>query len=156
MEIMVLAAVAAVAAVGSSSRTEQDRAAVAALDVAFQHAVKTNDAEAIDRLLHADFCLVLGDGAVVSRDEVVEEARARRIVYKVQDEDPGTQKVRVWGDTAVVTARLRIEGVREGQGFARTLWFSDTYVRTPAGWKYVFAQASSPLPVPGRDLPGDR
>ncbi len=26
------------------------------------------------------------------------------------------------------------------------LWFSDTYVRTPSGWRYVFGQASSPLP----------
>ena len=146
MEIMALAAIAAVATVGAS-RTEQDRSTVAALDVAFQHAVKINDAETIDRLLHPEFCLVLGDGAVLSRDAVLAEARARRVVYKVQDEDPGTQQVRVWGDTAVVTARLRIEGMREGRTFARTLWFSDTYVRTTTGWKYVFAQASLPLPV---------
>jgi hypothetical protein len=26
------------------------------------------------------------------------------------------------------------------------LWFSDTYVRTPTGWRYVFGQASLPLP----------
>jgi hypothetical protein len=25
------------------------------------------------------------------------------------------------------------------------LWFSDTYVKTAAGWRYVFGQASSPL-----------
>jgi hypothetical protein len=26
------------------------------------------------------------------------------------------------------------------------LWFSDTYVRTPKGWSYVFGMASLPLP----------
>lgn len=26
------------------------------------------------------------------------------------------------------------------------LWFSDTYVRSRSGWKYVFGQSSIPLP----------
>lgn len=26
------------------------------------------------------------------------------------------------------------------------LWFSDVYVRTASGWRYVFGQASLPLP----------
>jgi len=30
--------------------------------------------------------------------------------------------------------------------FEWTLWYSDTYVRTPKGWRYVFGQASLPLP----------
>jgi hypothetical protein len=30
--------------------------------------------------------------------------------------------------------------------FERKLWFSDTYVRTAGGWKYVLGQASLPLP----------
>ncbi len=50
------------------------------------------------------------------------------------------------GDTAVVTAKLRLKGNRAGKPFDRLLWFSDTYVRTPAGWRYLFGQASLPLP----------
>jgi len=30
--------------------------------------------------------------------------------------------------------------------FDYQLWFSDTYVRTAGGWRYVFGQASLPLP----------
>jgi hypothetical protein len=41
--------------------------------------------------------------------------------------------VRVWGDTAVVTARLWVKGVNHGASFDRHLWFSDTYVRTRKG-----------------------
>ena len=123
-----------------------DRAAVAALDLAFQQAVKVGDAAAIDRILHRDYWLVLGNGTVVTREELLDEARARRTEYEVQDEVPGTQTVRVWGDTAVVTAKLRIKGRRDGQTISRALWFSDTYVRTVEGWKYAFAQASLPLP----------
>lgn len=129
-----------------TDRSETDRAIVAALDIAFQKAVKHNDAVTIDRILHPNFWLVLGNGKVITRRELLEEARSGAITYEIQDEDPGTQTVRVWNDTAVVTARLRIKGVRDSKPFDRTLWFSDTYVRTPAGWMYAFAQASLPLP----------
>jgi len=51
----------------------------------------------------------------------------------------------VWGDTAVVTAKLWEKGTTGGQPFDVTLWFSDTYVRTAGGWRYVFGQAAGPL-----------
>ena len=129
-----------------TSRQPDDRKTVADLDTAFQAAVKSNDAAAIDGILHPDFVLVLGDGRVETRAEQIEAARRRLVVYEQQDEDAGTQTVRVWGDTAVVTALLWIKGRQGGVAFERRLWFSDTYVRTPSGWKYAFGQASLPLP----------
>jgi ketosteroid isomerase-like protein len=125
---------------------EEDRRIIAALDTQYQEAVKRNDAEAMGRILADDFVLVLGTGKTYTRADLLESARSRKIVYEQQDEDPGTQIVRVWNDTAVVTARLWIKGVKEGEAFDRRLWFSDTYVRTPAGWRYVFGQASLSLP----------
>jgi ketosteroid isomerase-like protein len=125
---------------------EDDRQAVAALDTQYQEAVKRNDAEAMSRILADDFVLVLGTGKSYTREDLLETARSRKIIYEKQDEDPGTQIVRVWNDTAVVTARLWLKGVKEGEAFDRRLWFSDTYVRTPAGWRYVFGQASLSLP----------
>ena len=50
-------------------------------------------------------------------------------------------------DTAVVTAKLWLKGTRQnGEAFDYKLWFSDTYVRTPTGWRYFFGQAGAPLP----------
>ena len=125
---------------------EEDRQAVAALDTQYQEAVKRNDAETMGRILADDFYLVLGTGKTYTREDLLESARSRKIIYEQQDEDPGTQVVRVWNDTAVVTARLWLKGVKEGEAFDRRLWFSDTYVRTPSGWRYVFGQASLSLP----------
>ena len=140
----------AVATAAQGSPEEEDRKAVAALDTEFQAAVKNHDVATIDRILHDDMVLILGDGRVVTREDHLAAAREKEILYEIQDEDPGTQVVRVAGDTAVVTARLWLKGVREGVPFDRRLWFSDTYVRTPKGWKYFFGQASLRLP----DLPG--
>ena len=140
------AAALAIGAGLAQASPEDDRRAVAALDTEFQAAVKRNDAATIDRIQHPDMVLILGDGRVFTKADHLQAAREKKIVYEIQDEEPGTQTVRVLGDTAVVTALLRLKGANEGVPFDRRVWFSDTYVRTPDGWKYFFGQASLRLP----------
>lgn len=125
---------------------ERDAAAVAALDTEYQAAVKANDGATMGRILADDFTLVLGNGTTQSKADLLEEARSKVITWEKQDEIEGTQKVRVTGDTAVVTAKLWIKGQKGGKAFDRKLWFSDTYVRTSTGWRYFFGQASLALP----------
>jgi ketosteroid isomerase-like protein len=122
----------------------EDARVVAALDEQFQAAVKANDDATIDKILDDDFILVTGSGSVFNKGDVLTEARSRSSVYEHQEDSERT--VRVWGDTAVVTAKLWIKGTRDGRPIDYTLWFSDTYVRTTAGWRYVFGQASLPIP----------
>ena len=129
-----------------NASSEEDVKTVAALDTKYQAAVKSNDAATMDQILADDFVLVNGRGKVSSKADLIESARKKEVTYERQDEEPGTQKVRVWGDTAVVTALLWIKAVQGGKPIDYKLWFSDTYVRTPAGWRYVFGQASLPLP----------
>lgn len=126
--------------------SEEDTKTVAALDTKYQAAVKANDAATMDQILADDFVLVTGRGAVFSKADLLDSARKKEVTYERQDEEPGTQKVRVWGNTAVVTALLWIKSVRGGKPADYKLWFSDTYIRTPTGWRYVFGQASLPLP----------
>ncbi len=129
-----------------NASSEEDAKTVAALDTKYQAAVKANDTAAIDQILADDFVLVTGHGKVYNKADLIDSARKKEITYERQEEEPGTQKVRVWGDTAVVTALLWIKSVQGGKPSDYKLWFSDTYVRTPTGWRYVFGQASLPLP----------
>jgi ketosteroid isomerase-like protein len=137
-----------------SASAKDDMSTVATLDTRYQTAVKNNDVEAMARILDADFTLVLSDGRVISRAELLAESTAAKVVYERQEEVPGTQTVRVWGDTAVVTALLWIKGHQGEQSFDRHLWFSDTYVRTRDGWRYAFGQASCALPESKIPHPG--
>lgn len=131
------------AAARAPAAAADDRAVVAAMDLAYQAAVKRNDLATMDSILHPDFELVRANGQVVTRAELM--ADAPHMTYEIQDEDPGTQAVRQFGkDTAVVTARLRVKGQGKAGAFDRTVWFSDTYVRTPQGWRYAFAQVAIP------------
>lgn len=139
---MILILVAAAAAAAPAN----DQATVAKLDTAYQAAVKRNDADAMAKILDKDFVLVVGTGTVFTRDDLLATARGGKVAYERQEEEAGTQTVRVYGNTAVVTAKLWLKGTSEGQTFERKLWFSDTYVRRPEGWRYAFGQTSLPLP----------
>jgi len=124
-----------------------DAKAVADLDTQFQAAVKTNDVGTMDRILADDMVLVTGRGHTFSKAAQLEEARTRKAGYEKQEEEVGTQKVRVWGDMATVTALLWVKDVSDGKPKEYRLWFSDIYLRTPSGWRYTFGQASLPLPA---------
>ncbi len=129
---------------GSNASTADDEKTVAALDTEYQAAVAKNDAAGMDRILAEDFVLVTGRGASHTKGDLLKEARGKKVIYEHQEDSQ--QKVRVWGDTAVVTALLWAKGAEDGKPLDYKLWFSDIYVRTPAGWRYVFGQASLPLP----------
>lgn len=125
----------------ATATIEDIQTEIAALDTEYQAAVERNDAAGMDRILADDFVLVTGRGKVFTKEDLLEEARSGRVQYEFQRDSQ--QTVRVWGDTAVITAFLAAKGSDNGEPFDYQLWFSDTYVRTDAGWKYVFGQASA-------------
>jgi ketosteroid isomerase-like protein len=129
---------------GVNSSANGDATIVARLDTEYQAAVKKNDAATMDRLLADDFVLVTGSGKVYTKADLLQEARSGRMIYERQEDTD--QKVRVWGDAAVITAKLWEKGTENGKPFGYALWFTDTYVRTATGWCYVFGQSSLPLP----------
>ena len=133
---------------GSAARSvEGDRKAVAALDTEYQAAVERNDAATIERIHHPAMILVLSNGTVIQGRQIEQAARDKARTYEKQVETDNSQAVRVVDDTAVVTAKLWLKGTRQnGEAFDYKLWFSDTYVRTPTGWRYFFGQAGAPLP----------
>lgn len=143
----IAASLAAGASTGSD-RMEQDRKAVYDLDVQYQAAVERNDAETIARIHHENMVLVLSNGSVLTGAQLEKAARDKARVYERQVVVEDSRVVRVAGDTAVVTAKLWLKGTRvaSGEAFDYKLWFSDTYVRTPTGWRYFFGQAGAPLP----------
>ena len=135
-----------VALAATAAPAANDRMTVSQLDVAYQAAVKRNDADAMAHILDPGFVLMLGNGTSYNRAQLLETSRGRTVTYEQQDEVPGTQTVRLYGNTAVVTAQLWLKGTNAGKPFERKLWFSDTYVRRSGGWRYVFGQASLPAP----------
>ena len=131
--------------VNRENTVSTDESIVAALDTEYQEAVKNNDAATMDRILADDFALVTGNGRVYTKADLLNEAVEKTMIYERQEDF--NQTVRIWGDTAVVTALLWAKGTDHGEPFDYKVWFSDTYVRTSTGWRYVFGQSSLRLPA---------
>ena len=146
LALAVAAVLACTAVTASPDSRAADEKAVADLDTRYQAAVEGNDAATMDEILLDDFVLVVGNGTVYTKADLLKSAREKDFTWEHQVEEPGTQKVRVWGDTAVVTAKLWLKGTSGGKAIDKKLWFSDTYVRTAKGWRYAFGQASLSLP----------
>ena len=126
---------------------ENEKQIVAGLDAQYQEAVKQNDAATMDRILADDFILVTSSGKTFRKSDLLDEAKNQRRIYEHQEDTDKT--VRMWGDTAIVTANLWEKGTEDGKPFEHKLWFSDVYRRTPKGWQYIFAQSAyRPMALP--------
>ena len=127
-----------------ATNRDDDQKTLAKLDTDYQKAVEQNDTKTMARILADDFILISGDGTVNTKGDLLKDAESGNTKYEHQVDSNRT--VRVWGDTGVVTAKLWVKGLEDGKQVDYYLWFSDTYVRKPAGWSYVFGQASLALP----------
>jgi ketosteroid isomerase-like protein len=144
-----LAAGASFACLAAAHGSEaDDRGALAALDQKYQKAVETNDTATMAAILADDFVLVEGDGKRSTKADLVNDAAGGKTHYQHQEDSMRT--VTVSGDTGIVTALLWAKGIEDGVKVDYKMWFTDVYVRTPAGWRYRYAQSSLPLP----DKPG--
>jgi len=144
--LRILASLALMSLAGQTVASERkDRDIVAGLHAAYQVAAKRNDAATMRRILDDRFVLVLGDGRRYSRADLLAAVATGKTTFERQDDDEGTQTLRVFGDTAVVTAQLWLKGIKDGIAFDRRVWFSDIYIRTPDGWRCAFTQLSPPL-----------
>lgn len=123
-----------------------DEQTVATFDTVYQKAIAANDAAIMDQILADDFVFVTDRGVSLTKADLLKEARDQRTIYETQEEEEGTQKVRIWRDTAVVTALLRVKGRRDENPFDYEVWVNEIYVRTPTGWRYVFGRAAIPSP----------
>jgi len=105
---------------------------------AWDKAIVAKNAGAVAANVAPDFAQIESGGAVIGRDEFVKDLldpTLRIDPYKVEDFG-----VRVYGDTALLTGRIRMTGVSEGKPFASHFRYIDVYVKRDGVWKVVSIQ----------------
>lgn len=107
---------------------------------AWDKAIVAKNAAAVATNVAPDFAQIESGGAVIGRDEFVEDLldpTLRIDPYVVED-----FSVRVYGDTALLTGRIRMTGVAEGKPFASHFRYIDVYVKRDGAWKVVSIQVT--------------
>jgi ketosteroid isomerase-like protein len=122
---------------GSSA---QLKAQLTAQADAWDQAIVAKNAAAVAANVAPDFTQIESGGAVIGRDEFIKDLldpTLRIDPYKVEDFG-----IRVYGDTALLTGRIRMTGVSEGKPFVSHFRYIDIYVKREGAWKVVSIQTT--------------
>lgn len=128
----------------SSAATRGDAKADEALILERIHkactAFEKGDVGYLVEFLDETFTLTDTRGQVTSREQNLAEVRAREPRYDVFRNHH--MKVRVYGDSAVVTGITSIKGTSGGTAFAVDVQFTDTLIKRDGKWRMVASHAS--------------
>jgi ketosteroid isomerase-like protein len=93
-------------------------AQLAALEKRFAEAIIKGDAEAVQKVVGDDWIIIGPEGAITTKAAFLGVVKSGVLVHSTMDSDE--QRVRVYGDSAVVTARVISAGTYQGQAFKTT------------------------------------
>jgi ketosteroid isomerase-like protein len=99
-----------------------------------------NDMAALERILAPEFVTTDSDGRLVTRAEMFARRKSGAVKYTEFTQDD--YKVHVVGDTAVVTGRSTIKGVRDGKDLIGRERWTDVFVRRDGRWLAVASHSS--------------
>lgn len=99
-----------------------------------------NDASAPTRILADDFTFTNPSGEVMTKEQRIGEIKPGGIQFDSYTADD--VKVRVYGDTAVVTHRATLSGKRGAQSLAGQYRATTVFVKKGGNWQVVAAQST--------------
>jgi len=101
----------------------------------FTEAIVKNDPEAIGRLVADDWIIIDPDGGIVERTRFFEVIKSGALAHDMMESED--LRVRVYGDSAVVTAVTRTKGKFMGQEFSTQERATDVFVKRDRRWQCV-------------------
>jgi ketosteroid isomerase-like protein len=105
------------------------------LEKAFAEAIVKNDLEGIGRLVIDDWIIIDPNGEIVDRARFVEVIKSGALTHDMMES--ADFRVRVYGDSAVVTGLTRTKGKFMGQEFSTQERATDVFVKRDARWQCV-------------------
>jgi ketosteroid isomerase-like protein len=106
-------------------------------------AAQTKD---LDQLLAEDFMLIdVMAGAEIAKPAFLEAIGARQLEFQMIE--PAEQRVRRYGETAIVTGRTRMAGKFADEPFAASSRYTHVFVEHQGRWRLVAAQGTQIAPA---------
>jgi ketosteroid isomerase-like protein len=128
-----LVAAAAISVWGQNSSDEAGR--IQALELAWNHALESKDANALDMLLANTMVSVDIDGSMVNKKDFLASVKSPE--YQPSQAVTEQSNVRLYGDAAVVVGIFRIKGMEKGKPYVHRERFVDTWVKISGTWQCV-------------------
>lgn len=106
----------------------------------WEQANAKNDTAALERILAPEFVSTDSDGRLTTRVENFARRKSGEVKFTAFTQDD--YKVHVIGDTAIVTGRSTIKGIRDGKDWSGQERWTDVFVRRNGRWQAVATHSS--------------
>lgn len=108
------------------------------LEKEFAEAIVKNDPEAIERFVADDWIIIDPDGRLIDKERFLEVIQSGELTHEMMDSSDS--RVRIYGDSAVLTALTRTKGTFRGQEFSTQERATDVFVKRDGRWQCVLSQ----------------
>ena len=121
----------------SSLSTEEQ---IKSIEEERNRAILSGDAATLDRMTAEDYTFITLRGELRTKAEIVKGFQSG--AFKYESRTISELKVRVYGDTAVVTGRSTQKGEENGKDYSGDYRFTRVYVRDKGHWMTVALQTT--------------
>ncbi len=108
------------------------------LEKEFAEAIVKNDLKGIGRLVTDDWIIIDPNGEIVDRPRFFEVIKSGALTHDMMESEDF--RVRIYGDSAVVTGVTRTKGKFMGQEFSTQERATDVFVKRDGRWQCVLTQ----------------
>jgi hypothetical protein len=129
----------------NTARDEEVKKEILKLEEERDQALMKNDADWFERVFADDIAYTGASGDIMTKAQVVDEIRSRTRKWQAVRHDE--YKVRVYGDTVVVSYRSDSTMERQGKVTTTLARTTDVYVKQGGQWRDVVHQVTA-LPKP--------
>ena len=130
------------AAISLSAQEKSDAATIRALELKWTESYKQHNIDILSSLLAEDFVITIEDGNVYSKAGYISHSADPST--KVQVAELSDLKVRLHGDTAVVTGAYHEKGESNGKPYEYHDRLTDIWMKVGGKWQVVASQYSIP------------
>ncbi len=128
----------------SQETDEGVRAELVAIDADWARAIVSNDAERIGSYM-ADDWMIVSESGVTSKEQFLSFVRSGELTHSAMDR-VGEARIRVYGDIAVLTARVTNTAHYGGRRFDADEWTTSVFVRRDGHWLCVLSHITAAGP----------
>jgi len=107
----------------------------------FANAIVKNNPDEIRQFVGDDWIIINADGGIIDRERFLEVIKSGTLNHEMMESDD--IRVRVYGDSAVVSALTRSKGKFMGQEFTTHERSTDVFVRRDGRWRCVLTQLTA-------------
>lgn len=126
----------------ASAQDKSDAATIRAMEIKWTESYKQHNIENLSSLLADDFVITIEDGSVYSKPGYISHTADSSVHVDVAE--MSDLRVRMHGDTAIVTGAYHEKGTANGKPYEYHDRLTDVWMKTAGKWQVIASHYSVP------------